>query len=172
MTLKLFPSFVCRMVQPTVCLFCSKFQIIFRPNSIFKAIWPLTKKYAKQLARHYISSTLVNWKFVIEIVHKGNVCRHTKKPFSRQSLPSLHLEKKPKSIMLLSLSELLDCLENNTSLAWDSICSYTFTAALHEKPLCCQLASADWLRDIFPRVELYQILHYKTSIFSQIRKTI
>lgn len=35
-----------------------------------------------------------------------------------------------------------------------------------------QLASADWLWDIFPHVELYQILHWKTSIFSQARKTI
>ncbi len=52
--------------------------------------------------------------------------------------------------MYLSLSELLDCLKNNTSLAWDSNCSYTFTAVLHKKPLRCQLASADWLRDIFP----------------------
>ncbi len=52
--------------------------------------------------------------------------------------------------MHFTLSELLDCLKNNTSLAWDSICTYTFTAALHKKPLRCQLASADWLRDFPP----------------------
>lgn len=74
--------------------------------------------------------------------------------------------------MLLSLSELLDCLKKNTSLAWDSICVYTFTVELHKEPQHCQLASADWLWDIFPHVELYQILHWKTSIFSQVRKTI
>lgn len=74
--------------------------------------------------------------------------------------------------MLLSLSELLDCLKKNTSLAWDSNCVYTFTVELHKEPRHCQLASADWLWDIFPHVELYQILHWKTGIFSQVRKTI